>query len=143
FETRAEEAKKQHEIGIGHAGALLTNANERVAWLDYAKAIGIAAVCLFHTIGGFGVDQVGPRLHLFVCLLFLFIPFAMPLFFFLSGLAFSSRWPASVSKFTQSTVISILVPYLMWSVAYISIRGLFSESVNNPASYSEIYGILV
>lgn len=71
----------------------------RIKWIDYAKALGIVLVVLGHT---------GEKVPLITWL----YTFHMPLFFFLSGLTFST----TRKDFISHKITTLLLPYLGYSV---------------------------
>lgn len=91
--------------------------NNRIAWIDVAKGIGIILVCLGHmdTITTDGWKQFAAMFH-------------MPLFFFLSGILYAhipkshnqSSIISSVMDYTGKQVHKLILPYVLWSFVYAS-----------------------
>jgi len=89
----------------------------RLAWVDYAKGLGIILVVYAHVLRG--VDAAGLDLStdFFYWSDTLIYSFHMPLFFFLSGMFFShslarrGRWGLIVDKSR-----TIAYPYVVWSL---------------------------
>jgi fucose 4-O-acetylase-like acetyltransferase len=104
---------------------------QRMDWLDYAKAIGITLVVLGHVILGLRTDVVGAKLHNYLTLDFLIYTFHMPLFFFASGVVFSSRLSFAPNQFIRALAIGVVVPYTIWSAAFVLMQQLVSSHVNH------------
>jgi fucose 4-O-acetylase-like acetyltransferase len=100
-------------------------------WLDYAKAIGITLVVLGHVIRGLRTDMVGARLDDYLTLDFLIYTFHMPLFFFASGAVFGSRLSYAPHQFVRALVIGLIVPYTIWSIAFVLMQQPISSHVNH------------
>jgi len=71
--------------------------NKRIGWVDIARALGIFAIVLGHT-----VEDGATMRYLY--------SFHIPLFFFLSGAAFRVR-DASFGAFVKKRAFSLLLPY--------------------------------
>lgn len=78
---------------------------ERIEWIDIAKAIGIILVIAGHSYNDCGLINWIYSFH-------------MPLFFFLSGLTFTVN-DRTITGFIKRKVKSLLIPYLMYSFVYI------------------------
>ena len=75
---------------------------KRILWLDIAKGIGIILMVLGHT----GLPSM---INNWI------FSFHMPLFFIISGILFNpSRYVSSI-KFIQKRVLTLLLPYLIFS----------------------------
>jgi acyltransferase len=72
----------------------------RIAWIDYAKFLGIFLVALGHT-------------KLPVSLINFIYSFHMPLFFFISGFLFNPEKYATLRQFAARRARQLLIPYLI------------------------------
>lgn len=86
----------------------LNIANNRIKWIDYAKAIGIILVIIGHAISKY-------NLNLSVLEKFIY-SMHMPLFFIISGYLF--KWDSSINKkeFIKKKVKRLILPYLLFIV---------------------------
>lgn len=76
--------------------------NKRIGWVDIARALGIFAIVLGHTVE----DGVTMR-YLY--------SFHIPLFFFLSGASFQVK-DASFGAFVKKRAFSLLLPYALFAL---------------------------
>ncbi len=119
----------------------------RIAWIDYAKGIGIVLVVYGHVISGLsnaGVLQtisVEAKYGLDLTVQAIYT-FHMPLFFFLSGLLFKDR---SVKTDRQRVVFAgkktavLMYPYVIWSIIYSIVMVLSADKMNrNGMSWGDI-----
>ncbi len=113
-------------------------AQERIVWIDYARGVGIILVVLGHVIRGLRIEKVGPTLLYYDRLDDLIYSFHMPLFFFLAGLVFGPRIGTSPRDFVRSTVIGLIVPYILWSFAFVMIQDSVRYEVNHAYDVSEL-----
>jgi fucose 4-O-acetylase-like acetyltransferase len=110
----------------------------RIAWLDYAKGIGIILVVYGHVISGLsnaGVLQtisVASKQALDLSVQGIYT-FHMPLFFFLSGLLLKDHQLKTDRQrliFAKKKISSLMYPYLIWSIIFGATINLFSENLN-------------
>jgi fucose 4-O-acetylase-like acetyltransferase len=117
----------------------VTAASRRVIWVEYAKAIGIILVVYGHAARGAQAAGIYPDEHRFVFVDSVIYSFHMPLFFFLSGLFFTSsiakRGPL---RFIANKFDSLFYPYALWSVLQGSIEVLLSHWTNSHASATDV-----
>jgi fucose 4-O-acetylase-like acetyltransferase len=113
----------------------------RVEWLDYARGIGIILVVLGHVIYGARTDVVGPPLNAYLFLIDLIYSFHMPLFFFASGALFRRRTQVSIVQFARSSFIGLIVPYVVWTVAFVALQHVHSEGVHHPYPFADLLSI--
>ena len=90
----------------------------RIAWLDAAKGIGIIFVVFYH------MDPSDP-MHEYLT------SFLMPLFFFLSGYALNWSRHENPSGFVVSRIKSLLVPYLSYAIVLYGVWFLVTSHRNN------------
>ena len=115
---------------------------DRIAWLDYAKAIGIILVVVGHVAGGLRPERVGAGLAAYQTLSDFIYTFHMPLFFFISGYLSGLFQDRSASAFARATFIGIVVPYLLWSAIYVAVQNAFPGATNHLASFSDLLTII-
>ncbi len=91
-------------------------ADSRLAWVDYAKGIGIILVVYGHVVGGADVSNMKiPAAFLFFREII--YHFHMPLFFFLSGIFVQhSLLSRGIKKFILDKLCFIAYPYFVWSI---------------------------
>ena len=112
--------------------------NTRIAWLDYAKGIGIILVVYGHVISGLsnaGILQTIPvswKLGMDLSVRGIYT-FHMPLFFFLSGLLFKDNWIKNDhqrAELARKKITNLMYPYLIWSIVFSSITLIFASQLN-------------
>ncbi len=114
----------------------------RLAWLDYAKAIGIALVVFAHASRSIGRT---PGLSWSATLQMvdgIVYAFHMPLFFMLAGFAAGLARRNDASSVGRSLLWGVIVPYLVWSVVWIGIKIALPDAANVPLTWSDLAGIL-
>lgn len=107
---------------------------QRIEWVDYAKALAIFSVVLLHT-------------HADMLLSEIINGYVMPLFFFISGYLFSYRRNPAYGPFARKRCRQLIVPYLWLSVlSYLCWLIILRHYGNNPADniswYMPIAGCL-
>lgn len=108
--------------------------NNRIAWIDNAKGIGILCVLFGHL-----ALNEGSNLRLFTWI----YSFHMPLFFFLSGLTYRYK-PAKEA--IRSRMKSLGIPHLLFSFLTIikhTILSLMNASFDVHQSVKEMLGIII
>jgi fucose 4-O-acetylase-like acetyltransferase len=98
------------------AQATSTVAQSRLAWIDYAKGIGIALVVWGHVIRGLFNANILPEMGFLSALDQGIYSFHMPLFFILSGLFVERSLRKSKQQFFIDKLQAIVYPYFLWSV---------------------------
>lgn len=89
--------------------------DNRIAFIDYAKAIGIILVVVGHVFRGLAHDYVVPNYYYLKKIDSIIYTFHMPLFFFISGLFFyDSLIKKGALKLLLSKIDTIVYPYLLW-----------------------------
>jgi fucose 4-O-acetylase-like acetyltransferase len=109
-----------------------TQAN-RVAWVDFAKGIGIFLVVLGHTLRGlfnYGYAEDSGVLHWLDTWIY---AFHMPLFFFVSGLFIQRSAQRNWTEFAGRKLGAIVYPYVIWSLLQ-GILQAFTKSETTPAA---------
>lgn len=115
----------------------------RLAWVDYAKGIGILLVVYGHVLRGIHSANMGLSETYFEISDKIVYGFHMPLFFFLSGL-FVEKWKAKGFRIGLNQKLKTIVyPYFLWSLIQGVIIILLSSYTNNSMNWSDlINGIL-
>lgn len=114
----------------------------RLAWLDYAKGLGIILVVIGHA------NQAVGRTHGLVWsdamrgLDAAIYSFHMPLFFLLAGFAASLGRKQDLQRFARSTFLGVLAPYLIWSAAWITLKVSIPGAINHAVGWDAITRIL-
>jgi len=88
----------------------VTNTNDRIAWIDVLKFIGM----FFIYIGHFGKDA-----GMFYTYAF---QFHVPLFFFVSGFFFKNDSTERFSDFIKKKFVRYMIPYFVFNIIYIVIH---------------------
>lgn len=113
---------------------------ERLHWVDTAKAAAILLVVLYH-VGGTGVSMLFPGTTSYALTAWdelsrMLLPVRMPLFFLAAGMLASKAvhrpWRAS----WRSRFADILWPYILWSVVFALVAG-FAYRPADPRGYTE------
>lgn len=107
---------------------------ERIAWVDYSKAIGIFLVVLAHT-------PLWTPAQTFIYV------FHMPLFFFLSGLLFSFNKHSDFRSFAGHRFRQLMIPYFFFSIITYLFWLFIGRKFGNDANigiplYQPLLGIL-
>lgn len=110
----------------------------RLAWLDYAKGIGIILVVFGHVLIGLDTAGAAQDASWLKPTVFYIYSFHMPLFFVLAGYVFRIPVKGSFSRFLSVNVVGILVPYLIWNVVYAALKSLSPSPVNVPVSLADL-----
>jgi len=88
----------------------------RIAWIDYAKGLGIILVVYGHVVGGAYTGNIEIS-NAFIVSHNIIYHFHMPLFFFLAGLFVHQ---SIINRGTKSYVVKklhvLLYPYFVWSI---------------------------
>ncbi|WP_338919202.1 acyltransferase [Pseudomonas silesiensis] len=94
----------------------------RDSYWDNWKGIAIIAVVAIHASGGTAMFQEGSFNWLFGLTLRQFIDFAVPLFLAMSGYFSVNGSNGNVLSYYKGRFIRIIIPYLIWTAAYILIK---------------------
>ena len=98
----------------------------RVAWVDYAKGIGIILVVAGHVLRGLGKTSV--RIPGWESVDAWIYTFHMPLFFFLAGLFVEHSCRGTLGRFIDGKARRILWPYFVWTIIQEGFRHLTGSS---------------
>jgi len=109
----------------------------RIAWVDYAKGVGIILVVVGHTLRGLQKTPVHvPGWEFADAWIY---AFHMPLFFFLAGLFVEHSCRGSLGQFIDGKARRILWPYFVWTILQESFRHLVGSS---PLGIAELWTII-
>jgi fucose 4-O-acetylase-like acetyltransferase len=122
-------------LGTRHSGG------SRIAWVDYAKAVGIVLVVLGHSVRGVERSS-GQTLDTFWTSLDHFIyAFHIPLFFTLAGLVSSKMKHVSLSKFSADMWWGLALPYVLWSAIWVGLKTSLPGMTNASVTWADLFGI--
>lgn len=114
------------------------DASNRLAWVDYAKAIAIVLVVFGHASRSVqrtdGLSW-GGGLQLADQLIY---SFHIPLFFILAGFTASRVAGRGIGPQVRGLFWGVAVPYLVWSYAWVGLKIVFPGSVNEPAEWTDL-----
>ena len=116
---------------------------ERNAWVDYAKAIGIILVVYGHVARGVfnaGLPMEETRYVLVDSIIY---SFHMPLFFFLSGLFFyDSLIKRGKTGLIVNKIDTVAYPFIIWSLLQGFIEVVLSRYTNGDVTVAEVLSLL-
>jgi len=116
---------------------------ERNAWVDYAKAIGIILVVYGHVARGVFNAGLPMGEELYVLVDSIIYSFHMPLFFFLSGLFF---YDSLVKRGTGGLIVNkvdtIVYPFIVWSLLQGFLEVILSNYTNGNVTVAEVLSLL-
>ncbi len=116
---------------------------ERNAWVDYAKAIGIILVVYGHVARGVFNAGLPMEEGRFVLVDSIIYSFHMPLFFFLSGLFFyDSLMKRGKTGLILNKVDTIVYPFIVWSLLQGLLEVVLSNYTNGQVSLGEVLSLL-
>src|SRR5690554_4443884 len=116
---------------------------ERNAWVDYAKAIGIILVVYGHVARGVFNAGLPMDEELFVLVDSIIYSFHMPLFFFLSGLFFyDSLMKRGTGGLIVNKVDTIVYPFIVWSLLQGFFEVALSNYTNGQVTVTEVLSLL-
>lgn len=119
-----------------------TSPQNRLAWLDYAKAIGIVLVVFGHASRSIERTNGLVWSEALQTLDRVIYSFHMPLFFLLAGFAAGLQKEQSGPSFAKSLLWGVAVPYLVWSVIWIGLKVMLPEAANVPLGVSSLATLL-
>lgn len=114
-----------------------SGAQDRVAWVDYAKGICIILVVMFHTVNHYEA-AVGATGWMRWIVDFS-KPFRMPDFFLISGLFLSRTIDAPVRDYTDRKVVHFAYFYLLW-LGLTLLATDYGVLLSNPIEFAALYG---
>jgi fucose 4-O-acetylase-like acetyltransferase len=98
------------------ASAIKPTQANRVAWVDFAKGIGIFLVVLGHTLRGLFTYNYAEDVGILHWIDTWIYAFHMPLFFFVSGLFIQRSAQRGWTEFAGRKLGAIVYPYVIWSL---------------------------
>ncbi len=118
--------------------------NNRLKWIDASKGIGTILVVYGHVMRGLNSSSIDMDRNLFQLADRAVYSFHMPLFFFLSGLFFSSSLSKrGLNSFIKEKISTLAYPYLIWSLIQVSVEVILSKYTNGHANPSDLLWCLV
>lgn len=116
---------------------------ERNAWVDYAKAIGIILVVYGHVARGVFNAGLPMDESNYILVDSIIYSFHMPLFFFLSGLFFyDSLVKRGKTGLIVNKVDTIVYPFIVWSLLQGVIEVVLSNYTNGEVTLSQVFSLL-
>jgi len=116
---------------------------ERNAWVDYAKAIGIILVVYGHVARGVFNAGLPMDEGLYVLVDSIIYSFHMPLFFFLSGLFFyDSLIKRGKGGLIVNKVDTIVYPFIVWSLLQGFLEVVLSNYTNGDVTVANVLSLL-
>lgn len=115
--------------------------SSRLAWADVARGIGISLVVYGHALRGQVNSGQDSSLWHAAQQDAVIYSFHMPLFFLLAGLFAHHGYRRSASKFASDKIVTLIYPYLLWSIISIFLSLASASQVNNPLSPDAIFDI--
>lgn len=112
--------------------------SKRIDWIDDVKFVGIVSVVYFHVIDGLHYTYNFNGWSYFIPTTFT-KGIALSAFFFSSGI-FAKKWLQKENKYRKK-ILTLLVPYFIWSIIYTVINVMLNKNVNHPTKLSAILTI--
>lgn len=112
---------------------------ERLDWVDTARGIGIILVVYGHALRGHvtsGAFEPGWHADVQDAVIY---SFHMPLFFFLAGLFVQRSLTKGAGVFLREKAVTLVYPYILWSVVSVALAVLAAGAVNSPKSIDAIF----
>lgn len=116
----------------------------RLEYVDIAKGIGIILVVYGHVVRGLVSASIAPEGGLLAAIDYCVYAAHMPLFFVLSGMFFAHSLAKGPAAFWKSRLLTIVYPYILWSLLHGSVQAFLSSTgaVNAEMSWSRLTHIL-
>jgi len=116
---------------------------ERNAWVDYAKAIGIILVVYGHVARGVFNAGLPMEESSYLLVDSIIYSFHMPLFFFLSGLFFyDSLMKRGKTGLIINKVDTVVYPFIVWSLLQGLIEVVLSNYTNGEVTLGQVFSLL-
>ena len=129
---------KLRRLNVQPAGVI---SKTRYAWIDYAKAIAISLVVFGHVNSGIAKTpgiSMGAALSLLNDVVY---SVHIPLFFVLGGYVASLLRNQGPSSFARALLWGVAVPYVIWSVLWISFKAGMHDHTANPVAVAALLHI--
>lgn len=115
-------------------------ANERIDWLDSLKGFTMLLVIIGHCLAGYiSAGMFKDSFSIIKYIHWFIYSFHMPLFFVLSGYAFSI---SMTYKKWKVRVLDIFFLYWIWSIIQFLVKFCLSSNVNMPVSLSDLFSLI-
>lgn len=115
----------------------------RVDWVDATRGIGIVLVVYAHALRGLVAADLYPASQSAMLQDRLIYTFHVPLFFFLAGLWVERAVRRGSGQFLRGKVVTIVWPYLLWSLAEGTITLAVAPATNTGMTPNDLLGILI
>lgn len=116
---------------------------DRNAWVDYAKAIGIILVVYGHVARGVFNAGLPMDEDTYILVDSIIYSFHMPLFFFLSGLFFyDSLMKRGKAGLIVNKVDTIVYPFIVWSLLQGLVEVVLSNYTNGEVTLGQVFSLL-
>lgn len=115
----------------------------RVGWMDTARGIAIILMVYGHAARGLVKSGELANSAVLQAVDDLIYSFHMPLFFVVSGLTFSTALKRPFGSFAKDRALTLVWPYILWTVVHVLISVMLSKSVNSPVSLADLSRIAV
>lgn len=115
--------------------------NDRLAWVDCAKGIGITLVVYTHVQRGVLAAELAPNSDIFAWVDYALFLTHMPLFFFLSGLFVGRSIEKGSKHFLLAKIQTVVYPYFLWSFVQGTIQITMAGSTNNVVHWGDLFVI--
>lgn len=129
---------------VRRGGGSSSTDNQRTGWVDCAKGVGISLVVFGHAWRGMGNAGILSEDAGFRFVDRWVYSFHMPLFFFLAGLFLvrsATRKPAG--PFFREKAVSLLYPFLVWTVLLVLTQSMLGGKVNHRVSLADLPRVLL
>jgi fucose 4-O-acetylase-like acetyltransferase len=114
---------------------------QRIAWVDVARGIGITLVVVGHVLRGLITASILAPSATSRFVDDWIYSFHMPLFFFLSGLFGPRTIDLASGPFLSRLFRTIAYPYFLWSLLQTSTQIVLSRYTNQPADFGDLLQI--
>lgn len=102
------------------------SAGGRLYWVDFAKALAVILVVVYHVTGGMNTlfpTPAGAGSSFWNTVNTIALPLRMPLFFVAAGMLAHSAITRPWSAVVRPRVIALLWPYVLWAVVFALVAG--------------------
>lgn len=115
----------------------------RITWLDSLKGFAILCVVLGHVVDGFMTAGLFPGEASIQFGIYRFLySFHMPLFFMISGFAFSTAYVSADGALRWDKlrwqILNLVSVYVLWMALLVTFKVVFASSVNSEVSFSAL-----
>ena len=116
----------------------------RLAWIDIAKGVGILLVVIGHCIPD-AASPSGISVPVYKIMHQVIYSFHMPLFFFLAGyLTYKETYDwRGIGTFIKKRFNRLLVPYFIVGIIYLPFKLVLSKFANTPYDMTNLWKIII